>query len=231
VTTEREGRTGILGGTFDPIHLGHLDAADAARTALDLDEVWLVPSHLPPHRVAGPRASVYHRFAMTALAAETCRGLVASDLELRLSGPSYTSATLRRVADTGRQPWQLFFITGADAFEEIATWRDYPRILDDAHFVVVSRPGWPVTALRHRLPEVAPRMVALGAQAETVLARRGQTAVFLVEAKTTAVSSTAVRDRAARGDSLAGLVPAAVEAYIHRHALYSSIARAGDLHD
>lgn len=227
----REPRTGIMGGTFDPIHVGHLDAAAAARATLGLDEIWLMPARVPPHRMAAPRASVYHRLAMVALAAEGRPGLVASDLEVSAPGPSYTSATLTRLAGTGRQPWQIFFICGADAFAEIATWRDYPEILDRAHFVVVARPGLPVAALGSRLPALAHRMVPPGGATEAALVGGHSTAVFLVDAPTSDVSSTDIRDRAVAGRSLAGLVPAAVEDYIRRYGLYGPSTTADDLHD
>ena len=123
-------RLGLLGGTFDPIHMGHLDAAVAARSALALDEVWLVPSRVPPHRHERPHSSPFHRFAMVALAVQEADHLVASDLELGVDGPSYTSGTLERLAAAGWAPWQLFFITGADAFAEIDTWMNYPALLD-----------------------------------------------------------------------------------------------------
>jgi cytidyltransferase-like protein len=84
------GRTGVLGGTFDPVHEGHVAAAEAARTALGLDQVLFIPSHRPPHRAAQPRASAFHRFAMVSLAVGTHPGLLASDLELERPGPSYT---------------------------------------------------------------------------------------------------------------------------------------------
>src|SRR5688572_7320026 len=133
-------RVGILGGTFDPIHLGHLEAAAAAQRALSLDRVMLLPSRTPPHRVTEPRASVFHRFAMAALAAAE-RGMLVSDIEVRRDGPSFTALTLEALHLEGYVPTELFFITGSDAFADVGTWHDYPRILQLANFVVVSRPG------------------------------------------------------------------------------------------
>ncbi len=223
-------RLGLLGGTFDPIHVGHLDAAAAARTALDLDVVLIVPARVPPHRADPPRASAYHRFAMVALAVLDREGLRASDLELDRPGPSYTADTLARVAGFGYQAWQLFFITGADAFAEIATWKDYPALLDRAHFVVVSRPGLSAASLRARLPELRSRMIDL-AGAGAAGADRLATAVWLLDAATADVSSTLVRERVARGLPIAGLVPEAVARHIARHRLYGPGARpAEDLH-
>lgn len=214
----RPARLGILGGTFNPIHCGHLDLASAARDALGLEEVWLVPSHVPPHKPGQPLASSFHRFAMVALAAASPETpwLVACDMELAQEGPSYTARTLARVAEAGYEPHQVFFITGADAFAEIATWRDYPALLNLAHFVVVSRPGFPAAEMKTRVPELATRMAPI-APGDAVPA---QPSILLVDAVTADVSSTEVRRRLAAGLPLEGRVPAAVERHALRHGLY-----------
>ncbi len=214
---------GILGGPVDPVHLGPVAAALAARRALGLDDVLLIPSHHPPHRAAEPRVSAYHRFAMVALAASAHEGLLACDVELVAPGPSYTSSTLRRLHDRGLEPRQLFFITGADAFAEIETWNQYPAILDLGHFVVVSRPGHPLEALRDRLPAVAGRMRAVGpSDGERARAAENPSmTVFLLEAQTPDISSTEIRARVAAGQDIDALVPPAVGRYIARHGLYA----------
>ena len=143
-------RLGILGGTFDPIHRGHIETAETVKACLGLDRVLLTPSHVPPHRSAAPRASSFDRFAMTALAAAAHPGLVASAIELVREGPSYTADTLDLLHAAGHAASQLFFITGADAFAEIATWRRYPALLDACHFVAVARPGFSLAELRLR---------------------------------------------------------------------------------
>ena len=153
-------RIGILGGTFDPIHWGHLEAAFAAETALNLMRVMVVPSSLPAHRPQ-PHASSFHRFAMVALAVGGRAGWRASDLELRDESQSYTSATLDKFHERGYKASELYFILGSDAFADIATWMHYPAILDRAHFVVISRPGHPVDdmpapAAAARAPDGAP---------------------------------------------------------------------------
>ena len=139
-------RIGILGGTFDPIHLGHLDLASAAQAALGLTEVMLIPSNVPPHRPA-PAASGFHRFAMAALAVAGRPGWRVSDLELGEPTRSYTSTTLRSLHQDGCQREELFFLIGADAFSDITSWHEFPAILDDANFGVVSRPGTSTTQL------------------------------------------------------------------------------------
>lgn len=221
-------RIGILGGTFDPVHVGHLDVALAAREALALDEVLLVPARLPPHRTEGPRASAYHRFAMVALAVLDRPGLVASDLELRGPAPSYTAAMLDWLAGLGHDPLALFFITGADAFAEIATWREYPGLLERAHFVVVTRPGCSVTALRAKLPDLASRLIDVGAAQAPPARSPGQPSIFLLDRPTTDISSTEIRRRIRDGGSLGGLVPTLVERHIRRHHLYSPLTPAAD---
>jgi nicotinate-nucleotide adenylyltransferase len=215
-------RLGVIGGTFDPIHVGHLAAARAAATTVGLDEVVFVPSHEPPHRAAGPRASSFHRFAMVSLAVAPEPGFLASDLELLRPGLSFTADTLRTLHAEGRPASHLFFIIGTDAFAEIATWHDYPALLGLAHFVVISRPGRSFDGLRERLPQLADRMCEMpGGQAGEKQAASPH--IFLVHADTPDVSSTEIREKAVAGGEIAGLVPAGVEEHIRRHQLYGHL--------
>jgi len=209
---------GLIGGTFDPVHCGHLDAADAARLALDLDEVTFIPAHVPPHRTAGPRASAFHRFALLALALAGRSGYRASDMELAREGPSFTVDTLRDLHRRGWSAAQLFFIIGADAFAEIATWHEYPGVLDATQFVVMARPGsrldssqW-APELRRRVRQAG----APGGNGEGV-------AIHLVDARTRDISSSQVRARIASGETIADLVPATVADYIAAHHLYERV--------
>jgi nicotinate-nucleotide adenylyltransferase len=233
----RPRRIGLLGGTFDPIHLGHLGLAAAAGTALALDEVRIVPAHVPPHRLQ-PEASVFHRFAMTALAAAASPDLLVDDIEARDAERSYTSVTLQRLHAAGFSPSQIFFIAGADAFAEIATWRDYPRVLDGAHFAVVSRSGRAASSLVDALPDLAPRMRPLAGEGDAHVVDVTNPTIFLIDAEIPPISSTAVRRCAAEGLPLDGLVPPLVAQYIARHSLYerSGLSNgpggaAGELHE
>jgi nicotinate-nucleotide adenylyltransferase len=212
-------RIGILGGTFDPIHCGHLDIGAAAEAALGLTRVFVIAANTPPHRPQ-PYASSFHRFAMTSLAVAGRPGWRSSDLELRLDGesPSYTSTTLQRFHDRGYGPAELFFVMGADAFSEIGTWKDYPKILERAHFAVVSRPGYSVDDLPRRLPLLASRMARPPLDAMSQL----DTLIFLIDARTTDVSSTAIRRRRAEGESIKGMVVPSVQQHIDQHGLYLS---------
>jgi nicotinate-nucleotide adenylyltransferase len=209
-------RLGILGGTFDPVHLGHIETARTACAALDLDEVLVVPSGSPPHRQA-PSVSRYHRFAMTALAVTGVERMRISDLEIGEVAASYTYDTLARLRARGLSASQIFFITGADAFAEIATWSRYPQVLDMSHFVVVSRPGHRASELRQSLPALANRMTAADRRSPPAT----QPAIFLLDAETPDVSSTDIRRRVANRESIAGLVPDAVGRYIDQHRLYA----------
>jgi len=218
----RTRRVGVLGGTFDPIHVGHVTVGVAAREALGLDYVVVVPAHDPPHRPEQPRASAFHRFAMAALAIDSAPGLVLSDTELAADEPSFTATTMRRLHSQGFAPTELFFIAGTDALAEIASWRDYPALLEFCHFVAISRPAWPLAALRVRLPELASRMRTPDAPGSPGGERPAAPAlsIFLVEHATPDISSTEIRDRVRHGLSIAGLVPPAVGRHIQRHGLY-----------
>lgn len=211
---------GLLGGTFDPIHLGHVAVGRAAQAALDLREVRLVPSRVPPHR-PGPQVSSHHRFAMAALAAMEEPGWTISDVEVTRDGPSYSYDTLQQIAAEGLAPTQICFLIGVDAFAEIATWSRYPAVLDLAHFVVVARPGAPFAALEARVPALAGRLTAAAD-----LAARATPGIVRLDVTTPDISSTDIRTRAAHGLPLDGLVPEAVAQYIRRHGLYARTPRA-----
>jgi nicotinate-nucleotide adenylyltransferase len=199
-------KLGVLGGTFDPIHNGHMAAGRAAQDALSLDAMLLIPSHIPPHRHDPVGATSEQRFEMARLAAQDFRGWSASRIEIDRRGPSYTFDTLTELAEPGTQ---LYFIIGADAFAEIATWSRYPAVLDLANFVVVSRPGITLDSVRERVPSAFRERPA------------ASTRVISVEAHTPDISSTDIRRRVRAAHSLTGLVPDSVARYIAAHRLYS----------
>src|SRR5688572_13714657 len=188
-------RLGVLGGTFDPIHLGHLRAGESAAAALGLDEIRVIPAHDPPHRPLDPRASTFHRFALIALAIDGRSDWRLSDAELMRTGPSYTAHTLAALHAEGWAPSQIFFILGADAFAEIATWYEFPHVLDLAHFAVIARPGTTLDEAVARVPELRSRVRPTGKGPDNSTG----TGVFLVEAQTRDVSSTAIRSALSDG--------------------------------
>jgi nicotinate-nucleotide adenylyltransferase len=222
----RDRRIGILGGTFDPIHCGHLEAAAAAQTALNLSRIYVVPANLPWQRQR-PQASSFHRFAMVSLAVAGRDGWRADDVELVDNSDSYTSDTLQRFHRRGYAPSELFFIVGGDAFVAIDSWRNYPDLLEYANFAVVSRPGCSVAEISRRLPSLASRIV--DASIET--GSDASVKIVLIDATTPDISATNVRERCARRESITGLVPDPVRVHIAQHDLYTSPAsdrRAGD---
>ena len=192
-------RLALFGGTFDPIHTGHVQAALAAADALSLDRVLVVPSGTPPHKPDACRASYEHRFRMVELACAADPRLEASRLEEpgREDRPHFTVDTVDRVRTTIDFESPLRFIIGADAFADIGIWREAERVMAAVEFVVVGRPGCEPAA-----PETTS---APGAQ--------------IVECSHPA-SSSLVRHRAKIGGTLADLAPPAVSAYIWKYGLY-----------
>ncbi|MEE3202374.1 MAG: nicotinate-nucleotide adenylyltransferase [Acidobacteriota bacterium] len=217
-------RIGILGGTFDPIHVGHLDAALAAQEALMLDEVVIVPSHLTPHKSSTSQVSGHHRFTMSELATADMPNIRVSNIELKTSSssPSYTSLTLQQFSESGYSSQQLFFIIGSDAFSEIEQWHNYPSLLEQSHFVVISRSGLSGAALREQLPSLSGRMRTITASDHDTASNQKieSTLVWLVETKTRNVSSSDIRKLLSRNESTEGLLPRAVKSYISKHHLY-----------
>jgi nicotinate-nucleotide adenylyltransferase len=173
-----------------------------------------VPAWLPSHRLA-PVASAAHRFAITALAISSLPGFEVSDLEMDATSPSFTVNSLNRLVARGENLRDWFVLTGADAFADIRTWKSYPDVLSRCHFAVVSRPGLSVSKLPELLPELAKRMrpVTDGIP--------DSPAILLIDAATTNVSASDVRDRIGRGEALDGLVPADVSGYLLKHKLYA----------
>ena len=214
-------RLGLFGGTFDPVHVGHLDAAAAALRALRLDRVLFIPSHLPPHREADPRATHFHRFAMVVLATNDTAEYRACDIEVRRTGTLYTHDTLLALHADGWPPSQLFFIIGTDAFAEIALWREFGKLVEGTNFAVVGRTGTTLTNALARTPALGHRVRPLAEAG----AASASPAVYLIDAATRDVSSSQVRQELAAGQPIAHLVPEAVERHIIRHGLYGAVER------
>ncbi|CAG0989015.1 nicotinate-nucleotide adenylyltransferase [Burkholderiales bacterium] len=207
------GGLGVLGGTFDPVHLGHLQAALRAREALGLEEVRLIPAARPPHR-ARPRTADHHRLAMVQAAVADIEGLAADGRELSRPGPSYTFDTLRELR--GESPSRpLFLILGADAFRGLASWHRWQELAELAHLAVVNRPGTD----RDELPAA---LAAWVAKHQIRPARPGAPAggLCFLDIQPLPISASDIRLRLSRGDSVADLLPPAVLAYIRSHHLY-----------
>jgi nicotinate-nucleotide adenylyltransferase len=214
---------GVLGGTFDPVHLGHLYIADRVRRILGLSRVLLVPAAVPPHKHAAELSSAHHREEMVRLAVADRPGLEIDTLELQRGGASYTIDTLRALR-LGPPPLAPLFLLGADALLHIESWREYQALLSEFDLIALDRPGLGVEALPDRLPWIAPRLVPLDAECgaralrELEPGRGGR--IFHPAFPPLGISSSRVRRLAAAGSDLSELVPAAVARYIHRMDLY-----------
>lgn len=215
-------KIGILGGTFDPIHLGHLRSAEEIGRKLGLEKVYLVPSSSPPHKINRSVASFDHRFAMVRLAVGDSDMLEAMDLEGKRPGLSYSIETLREFHDMLRPTPELFFILGMDAFLEIKSWKEYAKLFDHAHFVIIQRAGHP--------PErIEPFILSLLSGVKKtrdpdLFVTPSGTSIMLVAPTLMDISSTRIREMVMNGKSIRFLVPESVRHFIMKKGLYGSHA-------
>lgn len=215
---------GVLGGTFDPVHLGHLAMAETALRLLDLERVLLMPSATPPHKSRPRLTPARHRAAMLRLAVEGRQGLEVCTMELDSGGVCYTVDSLRRLR-RGPPPVCPVFVLGMDSLLDIGTWRDHEDLLWEFDLAVMDRPGAALVEVRDRLlPRVADSLVEIGRHGPDdppgLFQHGAGGRVFHLPMAEVPVSSTEVRQRAARREDLDGLVPPAVDRYIRSNDLY-----------
>lgn len=214
---------GVLGGTFDPVHLGHLEMARTAQRMLGLERLLLLPTAIPPHKSVPGLTSAAHRDAMLRIAVDGEEGLEVETMELDTGAVCYTIDTLRRLRQ-GPPALRPVFVMGMDSLLEIETWRAHEELVREFDLAVIDRDGEGPEEARRRLPaDLVERMVELpGPEAAgTAPGEPGQGGrIFHLPMTAIPVSSTRVRRLAARGESLAGLVPPAVARYIRDNDLY-----------
>jgi nicotinate-nucleotide adenylyltransferase len=232
---------GLFGGTFDPIHHGHLALARGAQERFQLGCVYFTPANVPPHKQQHPVSCYFHRYAMVALATMNEKAFVPSLLEAPADAPvtastgkkghaqagaNYTIDTLRRLKQTLRKSDRLFFLIGIDAFKDIASWHEGVALFRECEFIVASRPGYSLADVAHALPEaLRPRSAVTKpfakqpAKGDLVLP--GAT-VHLLENVHQNVSATAIRDAVAAKKPLTKFVDSAVAEYIKKVGLYRS---------
>jgi nicotinate-nucleotide adenylyltransferase len=203
----RPRRIGVLGGTFDPVHNGHLYVADALRAALGLERVVWVPAGLPPHKTGQIVSQDRDRLAMLEQALAGSATDEIDTIDIDRTGPSYTADTLESLAERF-SPARLFFLMGEDSLRDLPTWHDPERLLRFAELAVAARPG------------VDADLESVARQVPAVRRR-----VHLVPTEEIPISSSEIRQRVRENRSILGLVPAAVEAYIRNHGLYIQRAR------
>jgi nicotinate-nucleotide adenylyltransferase len=211
---------GLFGGTFDPIHLGHLRAAAEVRRRTGIERILFIPSYRPPHKAADGTAPAADRLRMVEIACRRRPGFEASPIEVEARGRSYSILTLRRIKAL-RPRARLFFIVGVDAFLDIGTWRDYANVLAVCFFIVIGRPGFDLERARGVLGGRRRRSIGpLEEAGDLTGPAPPRSRIILTAIRALDVSSTAVRDRIRRGLSLEGYVPRGVAAYIRERHLY-----------
>ena len=215
---------GLLGGTFNPIHNGHVAIARQAREVLALDRVVLIPTGDPPHKPHENLAAAKDRFEMVRLAIASDPSLSISDIEVRRSGKSYTIDTIRLLQQEYGPEARLFFLIGLDAFMEFPTWRDPATLLTLCSFVVLSRPGLSFQALSG-LPFIPPIPQASLVELDAGRSLRldvpvGAQSLICLRLPPNSVSASDIRARIAQGVPTANLLPPVVESYILQHHIY-----------
>jgi nicotinate-nucleotide adenylyltransferase len=216
-------KLGILGGTFNPIHYGHLAAAEEVRNRLKLDRILFIPSSLPPHKQDEDVPPAVHRMGMVRLALEGNPAFEPSDIEIKRGGRSYTVDTIETLRQMHPRD-EMYFITGLDSFLEIQTWHCWESLLALCRFVVLSRPGYRFTDLTkiNFIQSAEGELEGLdhGLRSQSVV-RSGAFEIFFEMIPLFDISSTDIRRRVKEGRSIKYLLPEAVETYIIKNKLYA----------
>ncbi len=201
----KSSRIGIMGGTFDPVHYGHLVAAEVARAELDLDKVIFIPAGRPPHKQQQIITGSEHRYLMTVLATSSNPNFEVSRIEVDKDELAYTIDTVKDMRRTYGEDATIYFITGADAVLELLTWYKIQELLTLCRFIAVTRPGFDKRDLEQKIGEIASKY-------------NGE--IICIEVPLLAISSTDIRERSRSGKPIKYLLPEAVEEYIEKNGLY-----------
>ena len=197
-------KIGIMGGTFDPIHLGHLATAESVRELFVLDEILFIPAARPPHKLARHVTDEHHRLAMTTLATHSNKFFRVSDMELKRTGLSYTLDTMNELHEQFGTTTELFFIIGADSLVDLSKWHEAKKLVERSHFIATTRPGVDVDF----------------SATEKFFGSAASEHIHRVTTPAIEISSTEIRQRVKLGRSIKYLVPETVEEYILREELY-----------
>lgn len=217
----RERRIAAFGGTFDPVHNGHVEISRAIVDNFALDQLLIVPAHRPPHKDPRGIADAYHRYAMAALATIEVPRVTVSTIELEAPERPYTFETIERLRLIVGPEARLFFVMGADSFQEVNTWREPARLLSSTDVIVVTRPGRDIEA-SHLDDRFRETIVDLR-NPEAELQISGDVddhRIYLTGYVNNAVSSTEIRQRVCEGQAIDGLCPSRVADYINKYELY-----------
>ncbi|MDW8240290.1 MAG: nicotinate-nucleotide adenylyltransferase [Acidobacteriota bacterium] len=210
-------RIGIFGGSFDPVHQGHMEVAVAVCNRLSLDRVEFVPAFRAPHKKSAATASHWHRFAMLVLATTAHEKFFVSPIELELSRPAYTIETIQRFKQQWPDQTEFYFILGADSLAEITSWKDYETLLSSCHFVAVNRPGHDLSV--NHLPESAHRRVIDLRVSSLPATSPHEPVIYLCTDVANPISSTDIR-RALKEGKRVEAIPPMVWQHIEKYQLY-----------
>jgi nicotinate-nucleotide adenylyltransferase len=220
-------RIGLFGGTFNPVHFGHLRAAQEVKEGFDLDEIILIPAAVPPHKVPGDVADAADRRQMLSLALEDTPGFKVSDVELERSGPSYTIDTVQYFKRTLPEQSQIYLIIGLDAFLDFDTWKSYNELLLQVPFIIIKRPQSEDTASGFSWESLGKYLTSkissdyVFTESRACYQAKNKQPVYVFEVTSLDISSTTVRSLRKKGRSIRFLVPQKVAQFINSKGLYS----------
>jgi nicotinate-nucleotide adenylyltransferase len=209
---------GVYGGTFDPIHNGHLEVARAIAEHFRLDRLLIIPAHSPPHKDPASISDAYHRYAMAVLATMNEPKLMVSTIELDMPERPYTFETVERLRELYGRETKQFLVIGADSFAEINTWREPERLLSSTNLIVAARPGVEMRGA-HLPARFRPRVRDLRELDRLEQEEEGYF-IYLTGYVASDISSTEIRRRARRGEPVGEMVPPPVAGYIEKYRLY-----------
>jgi nicotinate-nucleotide adenylyltransferase len=216
----KEKKIGLFGGTFNPVHCGHVKAVESVQHIFSFDRILFIPSYLPPHKESGDMASAEHRLKMVELALASFDRFFPSSLEIDERGTSYSIVTLNKIKEKFPLT-EIYFLLGIDAFLEIETWKDYEDVLEQCSFIVMSRPGFRLDEAKEIIADkYSQRMVEIS---EPFVGKDDQSPnhkIYLLSINTLDISSSEVRERIGKNQSITELVPENVENYIKKRHLY-----------
>lgn len=202
---EDKKKYGIMGGTFDPIHLGHLFIAETSRQELDLNKIIFIPAGDPPHKKNRKITDAYHRLSMTNIAINDNKSFMLSNIEINRGGYSYTVETIKKLLKCYGETTELYFITGTDAFMEMETWKDYKQLFAMVRVVVATRLGYNDISFNAKIQSFKKKYNAK---------------IIKLPIPVLEISSSDIRNRVKKKKSIKYLVTEGVEQYIYKHQLY-----------
>lgn len=219
-------RIGLFGGTFDPIHIGHLRAATEVKQGFNLDQIVFIPSALPPHKTQEAVTDAADRLKMVELAVSGHSGFTASDVELKRSGPSYSIDTIDHFKRAAPKDSGIFFISGLDAFLEIDTWKSYSELLNQVAFIVIARPMFDYNDLASRWSRLEKFIKSKisdeykFSDSSACFVHSNAKPIYIFDVTALDISSTRIRELIKKDQPVKFLIPEEIESYINNRGLY-----------